>query len=87
MVTAIAISKITDETRIRKLIDDREKAVRARDVNGSIASVAMDILSFDVVNSLQQIGSDESKKRAEEWFASFAGPIGYETRRPQHNRE
>jgi len=80
MITATAISKTTDETQIRKLIDDREKAVRARDVDGSVANVATDVLSFDVVNSLQQMGSDASKKRAEEWFASFEGPIGYETR-------
>lgn len=80
MITATAISKITDETQIRKLIDDREEAVRARDVQGSIDNIAPDIVWFDVVNPLQQIGSDALKKRAEEWFASFEGPIGYETR-------
>jgi ketosteroid isomerase-like protein len=30
------------------------------------------------VNPLQQIGSDASRKRAEAWFSSFQGPIGYE---------
>ena len=69
-----------DEAQIRALIDDRAKAVRDKNVNEAISSIAPDILSFDVVNPLQQIGSDASKKRAEDWFSSFEGPIGYEIR-------
>ena len=80
MTTGAANSKTTDEAQIRKLIDNRENAVRARDVDGSIANIASDIVSFDVVNPLQHIGSDALRKRAEEWFSSFQGPIGYETR-------
>lgn len=79
MITATAISKTSDEAQIRKLIDDREKAVRARDVDGSIANIATDIVWFDVVNPLQHLGSDALKKRANEWFASFDGAIGYQT--------
>jgi len=75
-----ATSKAMDEGQIRKLMDDRVKAVRTRDVNGSMSNLALDILSFDVVNPLQHIGSDASRKRAEEWFSSFQGPIGYEIR-------
>lgn len=79
MITATAISKTSDEAQIRKLIDDREKAVRARDIDASIANIAPDIVWFDVVNPLQHIGSDALKKRAKEWFASFEGAIGYQT--------
>jgi ketosteroid isomerase-like protein len=68
-----------EEAQLRKLIDDREKAVRARDVDGSIANIAPGIVWFDVVDPLQHLGSDELKKRAQEWLASFEGPIGYET--------
>src|SRR5688572_1121988 len=80
MTTAMTTSKTTDEVRIRKLIDDREKAVRAGDVSGSMANIVPDIVSFDVVNPLQRIGSGDFKKRAEKWFASLEGPIGYELR-------
>jgi uncharacterized protein (TIGR02246 family) len=80
MITATAISKTSDEAQIRKLIDDREKAVRARDIDGSIANIAPDIVWFDVVNPLRHVGSDALKKRAEQWFASFNGSIGYEIR-------
>ncbi len=73
-----ATSKATDEAQIRALIDDRVNTVRAKDVDGAMANVAADIVSFDVVNPLRYIGSDSSRKRAEEWFASFQGPIGFE---------
>ena len=75
-----ATSEAQDETQIRALIDGWAKAVRAKDVNGAIASLAPDILSFDVVNPLQRVGSDASGQRAKEWFSSFEGPIGYEIR-------
>ena len=80
MTTGIANSKTTDEAQIRALIDDRAKAVRDKNVNEAISSIALDIVSFDVVNPFQQLGSAASKKRAEEWFSSFEGPIGYEIR-------
>ena len=80
MTTGIANSKTTDEVQIRALIDDRAKAVREKNVNEAISSIAPGILSFDVVNPFQQMGADASKKRAEDWFSSFEGPIGYEIR-------
>jgi uncharacterized protein (TIGR02246 family) len=80
MTTGIANSKTPDEAQIRALIDDRAQAVRDKNVNGAISSIAPGVLSFDVVNPLQQMGSDAAKKRAEQWFSSFEGPIGYEIR-------
>ena len=66
--------------QIRALMDARMEAVRARDVNASVSNLAADILSFDVVNPLRHIGSDASRKRAEEWFSSLQGSVGYEIR-------
>ena len=73
-------SQTTDEAQIRALIDERVKAVRAKDVDAAMANVATDSLSFDVVGPLQQSGSAASRKRAQEWFASFEGAIGLEVR-------
>ena len=73
-------SKATDEAQLRALIDGRVKAVRAKDIKGAMSNVAPDVLSFDVVNPLQYIGSDAARNRVEEWFSSFQGPIGYEIR-------
>ena len=54
-------------------MDARIEAVRTKDVNASMANLASDVLSFDVVNPLQRVGSDASRVRAEEWFTSFDG--------------
>ena len=67
-----------DEVQIRALIDDRLKAVRAKDINGAMSSSASDILSFDVIDPLQYVGLHALRKRLEGWFASFQGPIGHE---------
>jgi ketosteroid isomerase-like protein len=74
-----ASDRTAAESQIRRLIDDRVKAVRAHDTKGAMSSTAADILSFDVVDPLQYAG-DASRKRSGEWFSSFEGPIGYEVR-------
>lgn len=79
MTTGIANSKTPDEAQIRALIDDRAKAVRDKNIDEATSSVAADIVSFDVVNPFQQTGSDASRRRAEDWFSSFEGRIGYES--------
>ena len=68
------------EAEIRALVDDQAKAIRARDVDGSLSSYAPDVLLFDVVDPLRSTGADAARKRLAEWFASFQGPIGYELR-------
>ncbi len=72
-----ASSSAESAAQIRALIDDRINAVRNRDVDAAMSSIAPDILSFDVVGPLQRFGSD-ALTRAEEWFASFQGPLAYE---------
>ena len=73
-------NRAINEAQIRAIIDERSKAVAVKDINGAVSHYAPDIVSFDVVNPLQHIGSGSSRKRAEEWFSSFQGPIGYEIR-------
>ena len=71
-------NKATDEVQIRRLIEDKINAVRARDIDGATSRYASDVLSFDVVNELQYIGSDAIRKRLAEWFSSFQGSIGFD---------
>lgn len=73
-------SNAVDEAAIRALIDDRVKAVRCKDVHAAIKDMAPHIVSFDVVNPLQRIGSNENERRADEWFSSFQDWIGFEIR-------
>ena len=67
-----------DETRIRQLFDQWVGAVRAKDVDGSLAGWAPDVVTFDLIEPLQYRGVDAVRRRLEDWFSSFAGPIGYE---------
>jgi uncharacterized protein (TIGR02246 family) len=73
-------SKANNEAQIREVIENRIKAARIKDINKVMSNYAPDVLSFDVVNPLQYLGSDAVRKRLEEWFSSFKGPIGHEIR-------
>jgi uncharacterized protein (TIGR02246 family) len=73
-------SRTRDQSEIRALLEDRVKAVRAKDIKAATSGYAPDVLVFDVVNPLKYLGPDAARKRAEEWFSSFQGPIGYEMR-------
>ena len=67
------------ETEIRDLIERRAAAVRAKDVTKATSLFSTDVLTFDVVNPMQRVGVEDVRPRTEQWFASFQGPIGYET--------
>ncbi len=77
---AVEKSKTNNEAQIKKLIEDRPKAVRTRDSNRLMSNHAANVLLFDVVNPLQYFGSDTVKERAEEWFSLYQGPIDYKIR-------
>lgn len=72
------IAKELADANIRALIDDRVSAVRAKDPIRATAHFDEEILSFDVVNPLQHVGLGALRKRVDEWFSAFDGPIGFE---------
>ena len=53
--------RTTAEAEIRALIEEQIKAIRAKDVNGSISSYAPDVLLFDGVNPLRSRDRTPSK--------------------------
>ncbi len=65
---------------IRKLLERRVEAVRAKDAARATELASADFVLFDVVNPLRTMGAEAPRKRAAEWFASFEGPIGFEIR-------
>jgi len=71
---------MTTNDEIRQLVDAFAAAVRAKDVDAVMSNFAADVLTFDVIGPLQHVGTDAARKRTEEWFASFEGPIGYQIR-------
>jgi PhnB protein len=72
------MSKADDEAQIRALIDAWAKALRAKDVDGVLAHVAADIVTFDLAPPLLSTGADAKGLQA--WFATWRGPLGYEIR-------
>jgi PhnB protein len=70
-----------DEARIRALIDQQAKALRAKDATGVLSHYAADTVKFDLAPPLQYAGADALEKAGlESWFSSWRGPLGYEVR-------
>jgi uncharacterized protein (TIGR02246 family) len=63
---------------LRRLIEDRSEAVRTKDAQRAAEHVAEDAILFDVVDPLRRIGKAAFLTRAQEWFDTFAGEIGFE---------
>ena len=75
-----AADQPADEAEVRKLINARIDAIRARDVNAATANVAEDVAVFDVVDAFAQMGLEAMRERAIAWFSSFDDKIGVEVR-------
>jgi ketosteroid isomerase-like protein len=71
------VSKISDEARIRALIEQRAKALHARNAEGVIACRTADYRQFSLAPPLAH-NSDANILNA--WFATWEGPIGSEAR-------
>ena len=68
------------ELHIRSLIGEWAEALRTKDVAGRTAHYADDVLIFDVINPVQQLGLDALRQRLGQWFSTFDGPIDSELR-------
>ena len=63
--------KMTDEARIRDLIEAWARAVRAKNIDGIMALHSPDILLFDVPPPIQSLGADAYRKSWEQFFSWF----------------
>ena len=66
------------ETIIRQRVDGWTKAIRAKDLDGTISLYAPDIVSFDIVPPLRYAGADNKRRAWQEAFAAHTGPLTYE---------
>ncbi|HEX3809454.1 MAG TPA: nuclear transport factor 2 family protein [Rhizomicrobium sp.] len=70
-----------DERAIREIMNDRAKALYAKNADKLFAHLAPEIVSFDLPPPLQFVGdAARSKEGFQAWFATWKGPIGWETR-------
>jgi uncharacterized protein (TIGR02246 family) len=77
---AIEETRTKSEAAIRELIDGFVKAIRAKDIEGVMSVFAPEVVSFDLGPPLQHGGGETFKKRWQELFEPFQGPINYEVR-------
>jgi uncharacterized protein (TIGR02246 family) len=75
---AVEENKKNDEAAIQRLLDDGIRSVRSKNIEGVMSMYAQEVVSFDLVPPLRYMGADAFRKRWEETFSSFQGPIGYE---------
>lgn len=78
---------IRAEVAIRQRVEELVKALRMKDIDAIMPIYAHDFVGFDIVPPLRYVGADAYRRRWQETFAAFAGPIDYEVRDPQITTE
>ena len=68
---------MTSEEQIQQIIRKQEQAIQRKDINGAMMNYSSDVVSFDVVNTLQKTGIDACRERLTSWLSQFAGPFSY----------
>lgn len=71
-------NKATDETQIRKMIDDWADALRNKNAEGVLSHYTLRPVHFSLAPPLLSAESDAKGLNA--WFAAWQGTIGYEIR-------
>jgi uncharacterized protein (TIGR02246 family) len=71
-------SKTADEAKIRALIDQRSRALHAKDAQAMLACLTTDFVAFSLAPPL--VSAMTSAQAYEDWFATWRGPIGTEIR-------
>ncbi len=68
------------EQELRDLVEERVRAVRAKDRGTLAGHPADDVVTFDVLPPLNSRGSGAVLDHLDQWLDSYAGPIGYDVR-------
>ncbi len=75
---AVEENKKNDEAAIQGLLDDCIRSLHDKNIEGVMSLYAQEVVSFDIVPPLRYIGADAFRKRWEEVFLVYQGPIDYE---------
>jgi PhnB protein len=68
----------TEEAKVRAVIEDWAKAIRAKDADRALSHAAPDVVEYSLAPPLVAEAAD--RKGLEAWFSTWQGPIGYELR-------
>ena len=70
----------SSQSEIRALLDSREEACRAKDIDRLMSLYSPNIVYFDCLPPLQGfVGSNAVRQNFLRWFGEYEGPIGLET--------
>jgi ketosteroid isomerase-like protein len=70
----------TVEAEIRAVMKARVEAVHAKDAARLVAHHAADVVAYDLLEPLQYKGVADLRRRAQQWFDGYDGPMAYEIR-------
>ncbi len=73
-------SEVRPLSEVRALLDSREEACRAKDIDRLMSLYSPDSIYFDVVPPLHFAGSAAIRHNLLRWFDEYEGPIDLETR-------
>src|SRR5690242_6946975 len=68
------------EAEIRTVMKARQEAVQAKDAARLVAHHAADVVAYDLLEPLQYKGIEGVRRRAQQWFDGYDGPMTYEIR-------
>jgi ketosteroid isomerase-like protein len=74
-----AKDRTRDEAEIRSRIERWQEALRAKSLDGVMANYVDGAVAFDLAPPLEH-SATELRRGLAEWFPTWDGPIGYETR-------
>jgi uncharacterized protein (TIGR02246 family) len=69
-----------DEAQIRRIMAERETAMRARDAQRLVSHYAPDVVNFGLAPPLRSGPELRDVSSRRDWFAGFDGPIEFEIR-------
>jgi ketosteroid isomerase-like protein len=68
------------EAEIHAIMQDRIEAVHAKDAARLVSHHAVDVVAYDLLEPLQYKGAADLRRRAQQWFDGYDGPMTYEIR-------
>ncbi len=70
--------KNNDEAAIQRLLDEGIRSLCDKNIEGVMSLYTPEVVTFDIVPPLRYLGAEALRKRWEEVFLVYQGPIDYE---------
>ena len=75
-----APAPLTDEARIRQILEHWRVAFEKKDVAGVMSVYSRDVVAYDIVPPLQYVGYEAYRRDYQDFFAQYTGPLRVEMR-------